>query len=342
MRRPTIFLMLAVVTAFLAAVVVFSALRAREAQLRKVLADQVNIVVAARDIPIGAKLAPGMLRLAPWASNSVPRGVFTSTAALDNSYARTEFLGGEPIVKKGIFTSDTAGAVMPLLIPHGMRAMSVPVDAVSDIAGFVKPRTRVDVLAAIAGNGRGTSPFSKVVLQDVQVLAVAQEIGPGKDEPKVVKVVTLLVTPHQAEKLTLASREGTLRLAMRNYTDTTIVPTSGSDIADLLGRPELSSVMVSQAARAEPGGKPSPIHGERRGYSIEIMRDGKKAETVSFVSQRMREVHAAARRSSVSGPDAKMAARAPATTAMAPRAGIADASRTAGFMPAPARTIEIP
>ncbi len=341
MRRPTIFLMLAVVTAFLAAVVVFSALRAREAQLRKVLADQVSVVVAATDIPIGSKLAPGMLRLAPWASRSVPTGAFTSTAALVNSYARIEFLEGEPIVKKGIFTSDTAGAVMPLLIPRGMRAMSVAVDAVSDIAGFVEPRTRVDVLVAIAGNGSGANPFSKVVLQDVQVLAVAQEIGPGKNEPKVVKVVTLLVTPHQAEKLTLASREGTLRLAMRNYTDTAIVATSGSDIADLLGRPEPPSVMVSQAARAEPDGKPSPAPRAPRGYSIEIMRDGRKAETVSFVNRGTPEVHAAVR-SSVLGPGARMTGRSGSTTALAPLAGMADPSRTAGFMPAPAKTIEIP
>jgi pilus assembly protein CpaB len=336
--------MLAVVTAFLAAVVVFSALRARETQVRKLLADQVNVVVAARDIPIGSRLVPGMLRLAPWPSNSVPDGAFTSTAALANSYARVEFLEGEPIVKKRIFAGDTAGAVMPLLIPRGMRAMSVPVDAVSDIAGFVKPRTRVDVLVAIAGNGSGINPFSKVVLQDVQVLAVAQEIGPGKDEPKVVRVVTLLVTPHQAEKLTLASREGTLRLAMRNYSDTEIVATSGSDIRDLLGRPERSSVMVSQAASATPGGKPSSVHRGRRGYSIEIMRDGRKTETVSFVNQGMPEVHAAAMGSRERGSDAKMAANGRSATAMAPAAAMAGTAPTAGFVsaPVPVKTIEIP
>ncbi len=336
MRRPTIFLMLAVMAAFLAAVVVFSALRAREAQLHKVLADQVNIVVAASDIPIGAKIRPAMLKLASWSAGSVPAGAFTNTAALANAYARTEFLAGEPIIRQRIFSGGQADAVMPLLIPRGMRAMSVPVDAVSDIAGFVKPHTRVDVLVAISGNDPNSHPFSKIVLQDVQVLAVAQELGAGKDKPKVVRVVTLLVTPHQAERLTLASRQGTLRLAMRNYTDTAIVATAGSDLADLLGRPEPGSVMVSQSAPAG-GSTAPPAARPRRGYSIEIMRNGKQAETVSFVNQGVAALDPPGARSSGFSSRPK----APARTAMTPARDAASVSQTVGFIGTP-KTIEIP
>jgi pilus assembly protein CpaB len=281
MRRPTIFLMLAVVAAFLAAVVVFSALKSREAQIRNATAQSVNLVVAARDIPIGSKIEPDALRLVRWSRESEPEGAFTDPAAVVGSYAESSFVGGEPIVKKKLFNAEETSGVMPLIIPPGMRAMSVPVDEVSDIAGFIQPRTRVDVLVAVSGNGPDEKPFSKIVLQDIEVLAIAQQVEQAGDKPQIVKVVTLLVTPHEAEKLGLASREGTLRLAMRNYTDNRRVATPGSDIADLLGwtdaRPGLNS-QTAIAARRVPG-----VHGTPA-FSIEIMRDGKSSETVSFVS----------------------------------------------------------
>src|SRR5260221_4526632 len=110
----------------------------------------------------------------------------------------------------------------------------MPVDEISDIAGFVAPHTRVDILVAVAGTGPGEPSFSRIVLQNIEVLAVAQEIEHVKDEPQVVKVVTLLVTPPDAEKLTLASREGTLRLAMRNYSDNKIIATNGVAMSDLM------------------------------------------------------------------------------------------------------------
>ena len=125
---------------------------------------------------------------------------------------------------------------MPLLIPPGMRAMSVPVDEVADIAGFVEPHTRVDILVAVAGTG----PNRAVVL--AHRASEHRSVGrrPGnrtrQGQPEVVKVVTLLVTPPDAEKLTLASREGLLRLAMRNYSDAKIVATSGIGLTDLLHR----------------------------------------------------------------------------------------------------------
>lgn len=294
MRRSTVFLMLAIVAAFLASVVVFSALRKRERALHQAMAREVSIVVAARDIAIGERIEPSMVKLARWSADSVPSGAFTKGAAVANSYARTELFAGEPIVRQGIVSSAGAKAVMPLLIPRGMRAMSVPVDAVSDVAGFVQPHTRVDVLVALTGNGPTGKALCKIVLQDVQVIAVAQEINPGQSKPKVVKVVTLLVTPQQAEKLGLAQREGTLRLAMRNYDDRQMVRTSGVDLAELLGRSTTGSPVTSdvgQQANSQAGALPPG-----RRYSIEIMRNGKQRQTVSFVNGGLLALHASQRR----------------------------------------------
>ena len=173
--------------------------------------------------------------------------------------------------------------VMPLLIPPGMRAMSVPVDEVSDIAGFVAPHTRVDILVAVAGTGPGEPSFSRIVLQNIEVLAVAQEIEHVKDQPEVVKVVTLLVTPTDAEKLTLASREGLLRLAMRNYSDAKIVATRGIGLPDLLHEGgALGSTLPVMQIQPAPALTARPAHGPTA-FRIEVMRDGKSSEAISFV-----------------------------------------------------------
>src|SRR5271168_2673568 len=234
MKRPIVFVILAAMGAVLAAIVVFSAIRKREAEVQSAMAHSVEVVVAVNDIPLGAKLEPNSVKMARWARDSVPEGAFTDPQAIAGSFARSEFVANEPVVANKLFMGEKASCVMPLLIPPGMRAMSVPVDEVSDIAGFVAPHTRVDILVAVAGTGPGEPSFSRIVLQNIEVLAVAQEIEHVKDQPEVVKVVTLLVSPVDAERLTLASREGLLRLAMRNYSDSKIVATKGVGLPDLL------------------------------------------------------------------------------------------------------------
>jgi Flp pilus assembly protein RcpC/CpaB len=164
-----------------------------------------------------------------------------------------------------------------------MRAVSVPVDEVSDIAGFVLPHTHVDILVAING-GNNDKPFSKVVLQNVEVLAVAQEVEMKKDEPTIVKVVTLLVSPPEAERLSLASHEGTLRMAMRNYNDSKIVLTSGTDIQQMLRA--YSNVPDVPVMPTQPAAHHALIATPRRSQvEVEIMRNGKSSESVSFVNE---------------------------------------------------------
>ncbi|MHB8381222.1 MAG: Flp pilus assembly protein CpaB [Candidatus Binataceae bacterium] len=277
MRRPLIFAILAGLAAILAAIIVFSALKRREAEVQKALASTVEIVVAAQDLRLGQRLDSGSVKLARWSRNSVPAGAFTDPQAVINSFVRIETVAGEPVVASKLFMGEKTAGVMPLLIPDGMRAMAVPVDEVSDIAGFVQPRAHVDVLVSVSGSGRDQPSFSRMVLQDIEVLAVAQEIEKKNDEPEEVKVVTLLVTPEQSEKLALASHEGQLRLSMRNYTDNRIITTSGAEMQDLhaLDTPAIHDQAVA-APLAGPVAAP-------RTLNVQIMRDGKDAESVSFV-----------------------------------------------------------
>ncbi len=285
MRRPLGFFLLAGFAAMLAALVVYSALKKREAEVRQATMQTVTIVVAAKDLGLGARIDPSEVELARWPRDSVPQGSFTDPASVVGSFVKGSFVKNEPIVAAKLFTGDKTAGVMPLLIPSGMRAMSVPVDEVSDIAGFVLPRAHVDVVVAIQNMAAGTQPFSKVVLQDVEVLAVAQEMEGPKDKPHVVKVVTLLVTPEQAEKLALASREGQLRLALRNYSDNKIVLTRGVDIRRMLGfySPGLPT-LTSQAMSSRHAIGMRRVK-RLKTFKVEIMRDGTSDKSISFVDQ---------------------------------------------------------
>ena len=286
MRRPMVFVLLAGLAAMLASVMVYSALKRREAEVQNAMSHNVQVVVAAMDLPLGTKIELGEVKLARWSADSLPDGSYTDPHQVIGSYVKNSLVANEPIVQAKLFTGDKTAGVMPLLIPFGMRAVSVPVDEVSDVAGFVLPHTRVDVLVATQGGGEGAGDkaFSKVILQNVEVLAVAQEVEQKKDEPQIVKVVTLLVTPQESERLALASHSGTLRLAMRNYNDNKIVLTSGSDVAQMLRAYSLAPDVPVMAVQPEPHHMAAVPH-RRKAVEIEILRNGKSSESVSFVNE---------------------------------------------------------
>ncbi len=285
MRRPMVFVLLAGLAAMLASVMVYSALKRREADVQRAMAHNVQVVVASYDLPLGSRIELGEVKMARWSADSVPEGSYTDPRQVIGSYVKNSLVANEPIVQAKLFTGDKTAGVMPLLIPFGMRAVSVPVDEVSDIAGFVLPHTRVDILVAMDSGGSGAEKaFSKVVLQNVEVLAVAQEVEQKKDEPTVVKVVTLLVSPQEAERLALASRAGSLRLAMRNYNDNKIVLTNGSDVAQMLRAYSIAPDVPVMAAQPEHHSVIPETH-HAKVIEVEIMRNGKSSESVSFVNE---------------------------------------------------------
>lgn len=277
MRREFVFGMVAALAATLAAVVVYSALEKQRAELRKAALGTVEIAVAARYLPLGTKIEPGAVKFARWSRESLPPGAVTDQTSLMSSIVKDSFVENEPIVTSKLYSGQKVGGILPLLIPAGMRAMSLAVNEVSDVAGFILPQARLDVLVSVQEQNQKS--FSKVVLQNLEVLAVAQQIAGDKDEPQLVKVVTLLVTPQQSERLALAGHEGVLRLALRNYTDDKIVPTNGVD-TDALMRPDSTAPMAVaklQSPLARAHGAPFAQ------MDVEIVRDGTHREIVTFV-----------------------------------------------------------
>jgi pilus assembly protein CpaB len=362
MRRPMVFVLLAGLAAMLASVMVYSALKRREADVQRAMAHNVQVVVASMDLPLGSRIELGEVKMARWSADSVPEGSYTDPKQVIGSYVKNSLVANEPIVQTKLFTGDKTAGVMPLLIPFGMRAVSVPVDEVSDIAGFVLPHTRVDVLVAISSGEGQQKEFSKVVLQNVEVLAVAQEVEEKKDEPTVVKVVTLLVSPQESERLALASHAGSLRLAMRNYNDNKIVLTSGSDVAQMLRAYSMAPDVPVMAAQPEHHATVAPRR--RQAIEVEILRNGKSTESVSFVNEaaadtgsatksRHRKVESDDDQSADAGADASTAvASAPDAvehhgTSAAPTAadvkpaGASSSATAVSYVPTP-KTIDIP
>lgn len=179
----------------------------------------VNIVVATQPLEFGTRLIPQNIRLQPWPQASLPEGHFTTIAdALkDNRVALRPIVPGEPILASKVSGKD-GRATLAALLPEGMRAVSVPVTAVNGVAGFVLPGTMVDVLLTrkIEGEGAQREDLrSDVFLQNVEVLAVDQQAENKEGKPKVSKTATLAVTLYDAQRLAIATKIGTLSLALR-------------------------------------------------------------------------------------------------------------------------------
>jgi pilus assembly protein CpaB len=181
-----------------------------------------RIAVAKVSIPVGTKIIAEQVTMVQFPKESTPDGAFESQEKLIGRVVVMNIAPREPITEARLAPEGTAGG-LSAVIPEGYRAMTVKVDDVVGISGFIMPGTLVDIVVTIdpAEHAGMQDPISKIVLQNIKVLANGQNIDKPADqrEANSVKAVTLLVTPEQAEKLALASSEGKLQLVMRNQID---------------------------------------------------------------------------------------------------------------------------
>jgi pilus assembly protein CpaB len=192
-----------------------------------------EVVLAVRDLPVGHMIAEGDVKVIGWPGEALPEGYLASAASALGRGVIVPLHPNEPLLESKLAPKDGGGG-LPVAITEGMRALSVKVDEVISVAGFVVPGTRVDVLLTMP-NGSGGEPVTKVILQNVQALAAGQSIERDKDgRPQPVGVLTVLVTPEQAESLTLASSQGKIQLALRNTLDTLHIKTDGARAGTLL------------------------------------------------------------------------------------------------------------
>src|SRR5215471_3536654 len=194
------------------------------------------VVVAAADLDVGADLTRDDVRVIEWPANAAPGGAISDPNEVIGRGLIMPVIQNEPILPVKL-ASKEAGAGLPPAIPPGLRAVSVRVNEVIGVAGYVLPGTRVDVVATVSPTDQKADMTSKVILTNVQVLAAGTKIerDTEKNKPVAVTVVTLLVDPDEAERLTLASTEGKVQLALRNPLDKTMPATKGVRPATLLG-----------------------------------------------------------------------------------------------------------
>ncbi len=207
-----------------------------------------QIVVASRDVDLGQPLNAGMLQAIPWSSGSVPDGAFTDVKALEGRVPVTNLLRGEAVLDAKLAPVGTKGG-LSAVIGQGKRAITVKVNEVIGVAGFALPGNYVDVLVSMQDDK--DRPVSKIVLERILVLAVAQEAGRDETKPKVVNAVTLEVTPEQAERVDLSRSVGSLSLVLRNQVDRDAINTDGIRKAELLREPAAAPAPAA-VATAKP------------------------------------------------------------------------------------------
>lgn len=235
----------------------------------------VDVVVAANDLQIGAKLEDHDLKIVNWPAESLPDGVIHQKARAIGRGVLQPISRGEFILTNKLADKDVAG--LPALIPPGMRAVSVRVNDVIAVAGFVLPGTRVDVL--LTGTPAGGDSVTTTVLQNVAVLATGQKLERNAaGEPQSSAVITLLVSPEDAQKLALASQEGRIQLSLRNILDTGQEKIPSVRNAGLYNggipvatTPARVPTKVKHVVPTPAPARPSP-------YTIEVIRGNEKKE----------------------------------------------------------------
>src|SRR6202171_2346789 len=258
-----------------------------------------RVAVAKVAIPLGTKIIPEQLTMVQFSKESTPDGTFESAEKVAGRVAVVNIAPREPITESRLAPEGTAGG-LSAFIPEGVRAMTVKVDCVVGISGFIMPGTLVDVVVVMDPGDKSTQdPISKIVLQNIKVLANGQNIDKPENQRDAnsVKAVTLLVSPEQAEKLALASSEGKLQLVMRNSIDQGDEKTSGINKRGLLNGehaapvPEPGSLKSEQPkpvakpapqrrAQAEP--KPAPVATPQPPRASVEMIEGAKRRNVDF------------------------------------------------------------
>jgi pilus assembly protein CpaB len=233
--------------------------------------------VAARDLPVGALIQDADLKMAGWVG-PVPTGAALKRAEVVNRGVVSSIYEDEPLTEHRLAAKGSGGG-LAATIPPGMRASAVRVNEVVGVAGFVVPGMRVDVLITGLPPGANTldGPKVRTLLQDILVLSAGTDFQKDQSgKPEQVQVVILLVTPSQAEILSLAGNETHIQLVLRNPMDTRISEPPGTDMSNLFGgaRPQEAVPSHMPPSTPVPTRRPSPAGTPQAplpsAYNIEI------------------------------------------------------------------------
>jgi len=274
-NRLKIALVIAVFFGLIAAYGIYNFLSDRQKESESLRASNQNIVVAAQDIPPGTiindeVIKKGMIKTTPWPKTSVPAGAFSSPQQIVGKVNRVKILANEPILESRLAGE---GAGLTVRLEAGKRALAVRVDEIIGVSGFIVPDDRVDIILTTTAVGAGQeSKISKIVLQNKRVLSVAQSTEQKDGKPQLARSITLELTPEESEKLTLASSEGQIVMALRGLGDDAETKTIGSNKRDLL------ALAAATTRKSTGGAAPAPPPEK---YKVEVIH-GSNRKVVEF------------------------------------------------------------
>jgi pilus assembly protein CpaB len=279
--RTIVVVVIAVTVAGLASFGVYQAIR--RMPVREVEVRSLYQVVAAHDMPMGTMITKDYVKLVAWPASAPVENGFTTIDAVLNRGLITPVVANEPLTESKVAPLES-GAGLPPSIPEGMRAVSLKVNEVIGVAGFVVPGTHVDVVVTLR---RGDESMTRAVVSDVQVLTAGTRYDQQKSrdgQPIPSTVVTVLVTPADAERIALAASEGQIMLTLRNPLDRKPTDTAGIRTAALLGQAAPAPIVKAAEGRrvaVKPPPPPAPaVVPVSRVYTVEAIRAAKRSEEV--------------------------------------------------------------
>jgi pilus assembly protein CpaB len=254
-------LMLALGCGLVASIGITQVLARRHAEPPAPAGESATIFVALTDIGLGDILSSRDLRLEQWPKDKVPASSLSRIEDVEGRRTRTKLYAGEPILDNKLFAKGAESQGTTALIPKGYRVVSVKVDSVSGGSNLIMPGDRVDLLVYLVRNPNRGIPetITRTILQDIKVFAVNNIVTPDTDkEGRSIKAATisLLVTPEQAAKVTLASELGQIRLVMRSPDDDTDAPNAQASPMLLLGGVEKGERERESLAASPPEAEP--------------------------------------------------------------------------------------
>jgi pilus assembly protein CpaB len=277
-------LLIGFVALALGAIVSYSVYRTLQTKTGGDAVPGVEVVVAANDIAVGAKVGESDVKTVRYTAADLPANAFHLKTSVVGRGAILPIARGEFFLPNKL-AGENAGAGMPSLIPPGMRAISVRVNEVIGVAGFVVPGTRVDVL--LTGNPSGAPEQQTItVLENVAVIATGQKLERNTaGEPQVTPVITLLVSPDDAQKLTLATTQGKIQLALRNPLDTKQQELASVSTGSLYkGVPTPVHAAAPTRPKSIKRTTPVPVTALPSGFSVEVIK-GTKKDVTKFPEQ---------------------------------------------------------
>ena len=264
---------------------VFYRLLVHQSQTTSAARTTVRLALATKDLEVGVILRDADVKIEDW-PGAVPAGATARPQDLVGRGVTTTIYAREPIIESRLAPKG-AGGGLAAMIPQGMRAVAVRVNEVVGVAGFVVPGMHVDVLISGNSPGGNLGTLTKTMLQNIEVLSAGQDFKKDAEgKPVMVQVVNLLVTPEQAEQLSLASNQTTIQLILRNPLDRQMTQTPGAAMSNLFSGGKLRAPQTTENAEARPRPAPKPAAAheppkKEEPFVMELL-SGNKKDTAKF------------------------------------------------------------